>query len=230
MSSPHVSDISALPSQQWRSLSEIALSLHVPAAGVLLGADRSGNIACLPAIQPHPVRIGLVDGIGVARLVAHRLLAVGCQVTVYSQRQPAWQRLWTKVGGRRMTFAQRSARWPGVPAGPRSPQALVLDAPEPPPNWIGDAPWCTVIHVASRVPTRSEFWRAADVVLVCAPGHGEAVVSLRNRPDASLADDLRPGEVALCGRSGTTLVRLDVPPAELELLSEDSSGPFGLPR
>ncbi|HEY0500234.1 MAG TPA: hypothetical protein VGD48_31110 [Kutzneria sp.] len=226
MSSP---DISALPAQPWRTLADIDLSLHVPAAGVLLGADRGGNIACLPAIQPRPVRIGLVDGVGVARLVAHRLLAVGCQVTVYSQRQPAWQRLWTKVGGRRMTFAQRSARWPGVPAGPRMPQALVLDAPEPPANWIGDAPWCTVIHVANRVPTRSEFWRAADVVVVCGPGHGEAVLSLRNRPDAALADELRPGEVALCGRAGTTIVRLDITPAEMELVTEEP-GPFGLPR
>ena len=211
--------MSALP---WRAMDDINLSLHLPAAGVLLGADRGGTIACLPAIQPRPVRIGLVGEVGVARLVAHRLLAVGCQVTVYSQRQPAWQRLWTKVGGRRMTFAQRSARWPGVPAGPRMPQALVLDAPEAPPNWVGDAPWCTVIHVATMVPTRSEFWRAADVVVVCGPGHGKAVLSLRNRPDAAMADDLRPGEIALCGRAGTTIVRLDVTPAEMELVTEES--------
>ena len=236
MTTPHASDIpncSELPAQRWRAASDIDLSLHVPPSGVLLGADRSGTMTTLPAVQPRPVRIGLVDGLGVARLVTHRLLAVGCQVTVFTQRQPAWQRLWTKVGGRRMAFAQRSDGWPSALAGPPrsagAPQVLVLDAQEPPPNWLGDAPWCTVVHVANRVPARSEFWRAADVVVVCATGHGKAVLALRNRPGAPLADDVRPGEVALCRRTGTALVRLDVPPAEADLLLPDGTGPFGVP-
>lgn len=186
---------------------------EIPVAGVFLGTDRSGRPAVLPAVQPRPIRIGLLGVATPAVVLAHRLLAVGCQVTVVTLGSPHWRSLHARINSPRLTFVDRPVRWPmtrpGRPGTNPGPQALIVDAPmPPPPGSVGNGEWCTVVHAAAAVPVRSEFWQTANAWVLTERGHARAAAQRWPRQDVALADDLRPGEVAVVDSASTRAVGL----------------------
>lgn len=205
-------DISVLPVTRWCAPDEVALELTLAPAGVFLGTDRAGGPAVLPAVQPRGVRLGVLGALGPAVLLAHRLLGVGCLLTVTTGRSQAWQPLRSRADARRLTIIDQPGRWPAAAPGPpgtaEGPQVLVVDLSNPPPARLAEAPWSTVVHVAHGVPDRSDFWRQIDVVLLARAGHGKAVARLFGRADTLEGDRLRPGEVAVLSRGATRLVTL----------------------
>src|SRR5262249_36913622 len=185
----------------------IEVVAEIPPAGVFLGTDRAGRPAALAALQPRPVRIGMLGAPAVGTVLAYRLLAVGCQVTVITSGSPYWTNLSARINSARLALFDRPVSWPTTAAGPPGsspgPQALILDHPSPPPRWLGGGPWCTVVHVATALPTGAEFWAGVDVMLLTSPGYAAAAAQRWRRADAALADELRPGEIALADRDGT---------------------------
>jgi hypothetical protein len=186
--------------------------LDLPVAGVFLGSTRYGTPVTLPAVRPVLTRVGLIGGIDPAVLLAYRMLAVGCQLTVATARPQAWTALAAWVNERQFAVVESLPRWlgstPGPPGSAAGPQVIIADQPVPPPAELANAPWCTVIHVATHIPGGSEFWRLVDLVLLTTPGHGRALAGMRNRPDAVAANDLPPGHFALVDWQRTTLFRI----------------------
>jgi hypothetical protein len=145
----------------------------LPAAGVVIGTDRDGTPVLLPAVGARPVRIGVLAFPPL--VLAFRLLGVGCEVTVCTQAPQRWgpledRRLHVSAGGQWPTSA------PAPPGAGAGPQVLISDLPTPPARGLGDQPWCTVIHVALRVPPGSDFWAAADAVLTRGAGEEPVLV------------------------------------------------------
>jgi hypothetical protein len=200
-------DLAVLPSVRWAGPTHIDLTAEIPPGGLFLGTDRSGQPAAVAAVQPRPVRIGLLGHPALAAALAYRLLGVGCQVTVLTAGSPYWTALRRMtVDSTSLTWLNAPTSWPPAPgSAPGSypgPQVLIVDDPTPPPLWIGELPWCTVMHVSTTPPAGSDFWARVDALLLTGPGYVEAVAQRWGYPDAALADDLRPGEVALADQHG----------------------------
>jgi hypothetical protein len=216
------SDIGALPAVRWPGPGEIDVVAEIPPAGVFLGMDRAGWPVMLPAIQPRAVRVGMLGAPAVAAVLAYRLLAVGCQVTVFTVGSTYWNSLYDKISSDRLMLFDRPLGWPLASAGPpgssHGPQALILDHPTPPPRWLGQSPWCIVVHAATASPAGSEFWANVDAMLLTSPGYGAAAAQRWQRADAASADDLRPGEIALADRDGTRPLAFPLTPAEREIV------------
>jgi hypothetical protein len=216
-----IGDVAPLPAVRWPGPGRIDLVAEIPAAGVFLGTDRAGQPVALPAVLPRAVRIGMLGAPAVAAVLAYRLLAVGCQVTVITLGSAYWSSLYAKVNSGRLTLLDRPVGWPAAPAGPPGsdpgPQALVLDYPNPP-LWLGDGPWCTVVHACPALPAGSQFWAAVDGMLLTSRGYSAAAAQRWRRADAVLADGLRPGEIALADRDGTRPVAFPLAPAEREVV------------
>jgi hypothetical protein len=97
---------------------------------------------------------------------------------------------------------------------------LILDYPTPPPQWLpGRAPWCTVVHSTTTRPDGSPFWAGVDALLLTGPGYAAAVAQRWRQADAVLADQLRPGEIALADRAGTRQLAFALSPAEREIVA-----------
>jgi hypothetical protein len=217
-----VPDVAGLPAVRWPGPTQVDLVADIPAAGVFLGTDRSGKPAALPILQPRPVRVGMLGAPAVSAVLAYRLLAVGCQLTVITYGTPYWANLYSKVGTGRLAIYDRPRQWPPAPAGPpgssQPPQVLLLDYPTPPPHWLGEGPWCAVVHASATLPPDSEFWGAVDAMLLTSPGYAAAASWRWRHPDAALADDLRPGEIALADRDGTYPITFPLAQAEREIV------------
>lgn len=216
-------DIAGLPATRWRLGDEPPLVLDVPVPGVLLGTARDGARVTARPTAPQPLRLGVVGSIGLARLLAHRLLGAGITVTAATATPPVWGRL-RQLSDGRLGVVQQRASWPPVPADPpgvgTGPQALVVDLPTPPPRWIGRAPWCTVVHVVPRVPAGAEFWAGVEEVLVAGRGHGQVLSHLLGNPQVARADELATGEAAVCSRTRFVPFRPMVGPTESELITD----------
>jgi hypothetical protein len=214
--------VAPLPAVRWPDPGRIDVLAEIPAAGVYLGTDRAGRPVAFPAVLPRAVRIGMLGAPAVAAVLAYRLLAVGCQVTVITLGSAYWNNLQTKVNSGRLTLVDRPVGWPATAAGPPGsdpgPQALVLDHPTPPPFWLGDGPWCTVVHACAALPAGSAFWAAVDGMLLTSRGYSAAAEQRWRRADALRADELRPGEIALADRDGTRAVTFPLAPAEREVV------------
>jgi hypothetical protein len=212
----------ALPAVRWPGPRQIDMVVEIPRAGVFLGPDRAGRPTALAAVAPRPVRIGMLGRPALAAVLAYRLLAVGCQVTVITAGAPYWSNLHAKIGGGRLVLADRPVTWPAGPAGPPGsnpgPQALILDYPTPPPRWLGTGPWCTVVHATGTPPADSEFWAGVDALLLTGPGYAAAAARRWPRADLTLADELRPGEIALADPAATHQIALPLAPVERELV------------
>jgi hypothetical protein len=221
-STPEVYDVAALPAVRWASPGGIDVVAEIPPAGLYLGTDRGGRPAAFAAVQPRTVRVGMLGAPAVAAVLAYRLLAVGCQVTVITLGSQYWSNLYAAINNTRLTLADRPVGWPPTPAGPPGanpgPQALILDYPTPPPRWLGEGPWCTVVHASATLPTGSEFWDGVDAMLLTSPGYSAAAAGRWRRADAGLADDLRPGEIALADRDGTRPIAFPLAPAERDIV------------
>ena len=156
--------------------------LELPPAGVLIGADRQQAPVALPAIGPRPTRLGVLGDHRIATLLAYRLLGVGCRLTVATADPARWRRLLAAAGARAMVGAERGD-WPPPTAGRTEPQLLVTDLPTAPPPALGDRPLCTVVHVATAVPTGSPYWAGVDGVVLAGHGYGTPLARLlRPRP------------------------------------------------
>lgn len=146
--------------------------ITLPEAGVVVGTDREGAPVLLPAIAARPVHIGVLAFPPL--VLAFRLLGAGCDVTVFTQAPQRWAPLKSHIGA-----GQWPRRRPTPPGAGAGPQVLISDLPAPPARGLGDQPWCTVVHVAPRVPPGSDFWADADAVLTRGAGEELALVTGR---------------------------------------------------
>ena len=167
------------------------------ATGVLIGADRQQAPVALPAIGPHPTRLGVLGDHRIATLLAYRLLGVGCRLTVATADPARWRRLLAAAGARAMVGAS-PVGWP--PAAATEPQLLVTDLPTAPPPSLGDRPLCTVVHVATAVPADSPYWSGVHGVVLAGRGYGTPLARLLGRADARELDQLGPGQLGLLDR------------------------------
>jgi hypothetical protein len=199
-------DLAALPSVRWAGPAHVDLTVDIPPGGVVLGTDRTGRPAAFAAVQPRPVRIGLLGHPAWATALAYRLLGVGCRVSVLTTGSQYWAALHASVENPALTWLNSGATWPPPPSSAGrpypDPQVLIVDYPSPPPLWIGEQPWCTVIHASEAPAEGSEFWAHVDAMLLTGPGYAAAVTQRWGHTDATLADDLRQGEIALADQHG----------------------------
>lgn len=162
----------------------------VPEAGVVVGTGRDGTPVLLPAVGARPIRIGVLAF--PPRLLAFRLLGVGCEVTIFTAEPRRWV---FPVPDRRLhVTAERP--WPvNRPAPPGTgagPQVLISDLPAPPTCQVG--PWCTVIHCAPRAPA-SDFWSSVDAVLT--RGNGDDLALVAGRRTTPFRGVVAPAEAPL---------------------------------
>lgn len=124
-----------------------------------------------------------------------------------------------KISSDRLLLSDRPLSWPTAAAGPPGsspgPQALILDYPTPPPRWLGESPWCTVVHAATALPAGSDFWAHVDAMLLTSPGYGATAAHRWRRAEA---DDLRASEIALADRDGAYPLAFPLAPAEREVV------------
>ncbi|WP_426512661.1 hypothetical protein ACPPVO_19710 [Dactylosporangium sp. McL0621] len=203
---PGDADLTMLPSVRWDSPGHVGLALDIPIGGLYLGTDRAGRPAAVAAIQPHPVRLGVLGHPALAAALVYRLVGVGCHVAVLTADDRYWATLRTLISGPGLTWLDGPSNWPpapgSAPATYPGPQVLVVDHPSPPPMWVGEHPWCTVVHVSAAPPEGTEFWSRVDAILLTGQGYSGVVARRFGHPDAALADELRPGEIALADRHG----------------------------
>lgn len=204
----------ALPATRWRAPEDVRIVLDVPPAGVLVGADAEMAPVVLPAIGPHPTRLGVLGDQRIAALLAYRLLGVGCLLTVTTGEPSRWRRLLAAAGSRAVVGAAAS----GWPPETDEPHLLVSDLPEPPDPALGDRPQCTVVHVAATVPESSEFWRSIDGAVIAGQGHGTRLGALLGRPDAAALDTLAPGQLGVLDRHRVVAVTPILADVERDML------------
>lgn len=208
--------VSTVDSLSWARPGEVDLHLDLPPAGVLLGMAVAGDtpvrMACL---SPIPSRVGLIGKSALQKMLAYRLLGMGCRVGVATPAPSTWRGIAAKAGPR-LVLGDAVRHWPPGQPSPMHPHALVIETSAPPDQRV-NPPWTTVIHCAPGLPARSPFWAGTDFVLAGAPGHGRAIAAARGWPDAIDADEVGPGEVALCTAGGTTLFAPAVTALDREL-------------
>jgi len=170
--------------RRWTPLDE-TVRLELPPEGLPLGVDGNGTPVTFPLLVPtHATRVGVVGEVGLARLLALRLLGQACDLVVVTNRTDDWQRLAASVPESPFAVSQQLRRWPleGTPA----PWALIIDMDEPPPTGFSRTPWSTVVHLSPHVPAGSGWWQSAQLVLTTAANARE-VATLRPRVDVSAA-------------------------------------------
>lgn len=207
-----------LPATRWRSPGDVQAQVTVPAAGVLIGADRLLSPVVLPAIGPRPIRLGVLGDQRIAALLAYRLLGVGCLLAVATSDPARWRRL-LRAAGSRAVVGSRTTGWP--PASD-DPHLLVSDLPEPPDPGLGDRPLCTVVHVASVLPSDSAYWAMVDGVVTAGTGHGRGLAQLLRRPEAQELDAVGPGQLGVLDDSRAVAVTPILADAERVLLLGES--------
>jgi hypothetical protein len=191
--------------------------LELPPAGLVLGLDGNGMSATFPLLVPtHSTRVGIVGEVGLARLLALRLLGQSCDLTVVTHRHDVWQRLSAGVPETPFAISQQLRRWPleGTPP----PWALVIDMDDPPPAGFTRAPWSTVVHLASSVPPGSGWWQSAQLVLTTR-AHAREVMMLRPRLDASVFGRLADDDVVAIDQGGVNVFRPSLSQREYGLLT-----------
>jgi hypothetical protein len=206
----------ALPTTRWRSVQDLRTAIHLPPAGVLVGADRLLNQVVLPALGPRPTRLGVLGDQRIAALLAYRLLGVGCLLSVATADPARWRRLLTAAGSRAVV-GSRSAGWPPPTTAATEAHLLVSDLPDAPALALGDAPMCTVVHVADEAPD-TPFWKGVDAVVVAGRGHGTPLARLLDRDDARELDMLGPGQLGVLDRHRVVAVTPILADAERALL------------
>ena len=75
-----------------------------------------------------------------------------------------------------------------------------------------------MVHACAALPAGSAFWAAVDGMLLTSRGYSAAAEQRWRRADALLADELRPGEIALAGRDGTRPIAFQLAPAERDIV------------
>jgi hypothetical protein len=196
---------------------ELPLRVELPPAGLVLGADAEGLPAAFPLLVPtHSTRVGIVAEVGLARLLALRLLSQSCDLTVVTHRNDEWQRLSAGVPETPFTISHQLHRWPleGTPA----PWALIIDMDDPPPTTFARAPWSTVVHLAPATPQGSGWWQSAHLVLTTRADARE-VAALRPRLEASVIDRLTDDDVVAIDHGGITVFRPALSQREYGLLT-----------
>jgi hypothetical protein len=159
----------------------------IPEAGVVVGTDRDGAPVLLPAVGARPIRVGVLAF--PPRLLAFRLLGVGCEVTVFTVEP--WRWVFPVPDRRLHVTAERPwpANRPAPPGVGGGPQVLISDLPVPPGRDVGDQPWCTVIHCAPRAP--------ASVDAVLTRGNGDELAMVVGRRTVAFRPVLTPAEAPL---------------------------------
>jgi hypothetical protein len=76
-----------------------------------------------------------------------------------------------------------------------------------------------VLHVTRSAPGRSAFWSSADAVLVLGAAFAGAAGSTLGEHAAAFAGGLAGGEIALFRPTGAYVLRPDIAPAEIALLT-----------
>lgn len=189
-----------LPTTRWREPRDVAATLRIPAAGVLLGTTTApyGGVepVVLPVVGPRVTRVGLVGSRRLGALLAHRLLGVGCVLRIATADPARWRHL-LEVAAGRASAAPDTAGWPPA-RRVGGPAVLVSDLVEAPDDLAdGVRRPCTVVHVAGAVPPGGAFWSAVDAVVVTGPGHGTALARLLDRDDAHGLDGIAPAQLGL---------------------------------
>jgi hypothetical protein len=207
---------SPLPRRRWTP-GDLPFRLELAPAGLVLGLDAQGMSATFPLIVPtHSTRVGIVAELGLAQLLALRLLDQSCDLTVVSHRHDEWQRVAAGVPHRPVAISHQLRRWPLEDTPP--PWALVIDMDDPPPTGFTRAPWSTVVHLAPTVPHGSGWWQSAHLVLTTG-AHARDVLALRPRLDASVLDRLTEDDIVAIDLGGMQVVRPSLSQREYSLLS-----------
>lgn len=202
--------------RRW-SPGELPFRVQLAPAGLVLGVDTSGMSATFPLLVPtHSTRVGVVGEIGLARLIALRLLAQSCDLTVVTERPDDWQRLATGVPELPFTITHQLRHWPLE--GTAAPWALLIDMADPPPTSFARVPWSTVVHLAPATPHGSGWWQSAHVVLTTRT-HAREVAALRPRLDAAAIDRLGADDVVAVDQGGVTVFRPTLSQREYALLT-----------
>jgi hypothetical protein len=205
-----------VPRRRWTP-GELPFRLELPPAGLVLGTDVGGGSATFPLLVPtQSTRVGIVGEVGLARLLALRLLGQSCDLTVVTHRTEEWQRLAAGVPETPFAIAHQVRRWPleGTPP----PWGLLIDMDDPPPAGFTRSPWSTVVHFAPSVPHGSGWWQSAHLVLTTRAHAGE-VTALRPRLDAPTIERLADDDVVAVDHGGVTVFRPSLDPREYGLLA-----------
>ncbi|GGJ95636.1 hypothetical protein GCM10010123_26850 [Pilimelia anulata] len=199
-----------------------ALAPAVPAAGLLLGADRAGAPVPVRLFRPEPTRLLLVGGVGAARLLALRALAVGARVVVRTTRAAAWAPLAGAAGSAAVTVALPGAPLPALPPDPLHPLLTVIDAGPAAHDLPADAAWHAQAIVRDEVAAVDSATLAlADlVVLQPLPPAAAALVGgvLGLGTAADWLTRIRPDMVGAVSRRTLRWAALVPTPAERRLL------------
>jgi hypothetical protein len=195
---------------------QLPFQVELPPAGLVLGIDANGMSATFPLLVPgHSTRVGVVGEVGLARLLALRLLGQSCDLTVVSRRRDEWRQLATGVADAPVAISDQLRQWP--PQGSAPPWALLIDMADPPPTGFVRAAWSTVVHFAPSVPHGSGWWQSAHVVLTTR-AHVREVAALRPRLDVASIDRLDDDDVVAVDHRGVTIFRPSLSRAEYDLL------------
>ncbi|SHG12805.1 hypothetical protein SAMN05443575_1447 [Jatrophihabitans endophyticus] len=200
----------------------LPFAVGVPTTGIELGSDRWGGRIAYPLLDPtHSTRIGVVAQPRLAALLAVRLLAQSCDLTVVTADEQRWQRLAARAHTTPFAVSRQLRRWPPDAAAP--PFALLIDMPDPPPPGFARQPWSTVVHAASAVPHTSRWWQSAHLVLAAGDAARDLAV-LRPGLAAALAERTGPDDLLAVGQDFVRVFRTSLRQDEFTLLRHMDPG------
>jgi len=125
---------------------------HGP-AGLVLGRDQGGAPVTVRLFQDQAVRVAMVGGLWLARVLVFRSLALGARVVVHTQRPTDWQGLgrWA-VGRDDRVSVLTDPQHVTVPASPTAPVLTVYDlGTQGPPTSPLLGPWRAQLTVLSQL-------------------------------------------------------------------------------
>ncbi len=202
--------------------------LEIAPGGIVLGysdirADgRAGRGVAVPLVCAAPTRAVVAGELDLFVQIASRIVGAGVHLTVVTDRPAPWEALRRRTDPGRCAIAGRLDGWPG--SAPSWPRLLLVDRPEPPGRTaVERAPWSTVVHVSTALPSTPDWWRAADLLMIGGQGYGAAVAAIHDgRADLDVAaiDALRPPQLAVIDPTETRILTTVPTRAEAELAQE----------
>jgi len=200
----------------WHSASMGAVSMvHVPGAGtgLVVGTDHSGRAVPVRFFRPEPTRITLLGGDWATVVLVFRALALGANVSVWTDDPHRWRGLGERAAGPNH-FVVNAERVTLPAATPQQPVLSVTDDGSGGPLDASERrAWQTELTVLRRLDERGvAAIQDSDLVIAQRLGDGEAaLVASALRLPGFVTDPLQQIDdetVALLGRSDPRYVRI----------------------
>lgn len=195
-------------------------------AGLVIGRTSNNSPAVLRFFRPEQIRVAVVGGWWLGRLLVFRALALGARVLVYTPRPDQWQGLseWATARPDRLAVVAPNRPLAVPPGSQIQPILQIWDGGAPPDKTLPPAqPWHTRLSLIHNLtdPAGRELVESDLRILQTLSAPEAAVAQSRlqlSTQTAGMLQTLRPDMLALFGGGPDTFVWLAPTSSEMQRL------------